>query len=44
MIIPRGTIHGIRNDGAERLSYANVSNNNQESYVREAVGEQQGSR
>ena len=41
IIIPRGTVHGIRNSGVDRLSYANVSNNNQQGYQRTPVGEQQ---
>lgn len=38
LIIPRGVIHGIRNAGTQRMSYAAFST---KGYQREAVGEQQ---
>ncbi len=40
IIVPRDVPHGIRNTGVDRLSYANISNNNQTSYQRTAVERQ----
>jgi mannose-6-phosphate isomerase-like protein (cupin superfamily) len=41
ILVPRGTIHGMRNTGAEPLSYITISNNNQAVNTRTPVGEQQ---
>ena len=40
IIVPRGTVHGMRNTGSEPLSYLTISNNNQAQNVRTPVGEQ----
>lgn len=40
IIVPRGTVHGMRNTGAEPLSYLTISNNNQAQNVRTPVGRQ----
>jgi quercetin dioxygenase-like cupin family protein len=39
-IAPRGAPHGIRNTGAERLSYVTASNRTTTGYTREPIGEQ----
>ncbi len=40
-VAPRNVIHGILNTGTEPLSYATISNNNQERNTAVPVGEQQ---
>ena len=40
IIVPRGTVHGVRNTGSEPLSYLTISNNNQAVNTRTPVGEQ----
>lgn len=40
IIVPRGTVHGMRNTGGEPLSYLTISNNNQAQNVRTPVGDQ----
>ena len=42
LIVPRGSVHGIRNTGDTRLSYLAVTTLAEGDYVRAPIGEQRG--
>jgi mannose-6-phosphate isomerase-like protein (cupin superfamily) len=42
LIVPRGSVHGIRNTGDTRLSYLAVTTLAEGDYMRAPIGEQQG--